>query len=152
MQCQLSLIYQVHPSETQTIDLFAQGKSQLPPVEQTIGSRFLASLPELVQIARRDLSGSLAQGGRARVSGSPPPPCGWQDSEVAVQVILLRSLPGQYSSCSVPCSLYGTVFLSSLQFWAFLAVQSCFSLSQSVRPRGQGQGQCDMALRGLPGT
>lgn len=46
MQCQFSLIYPVHPSETQTIDLFVQRKAQLPPVEQTIASRLLASFPE----------------------------------------------------------------------------------------------------------
>lgn len=46
MQCQFSLIYTVHPSETQTIDLFVQRKAQLSPVEQTIASRLLASFPE----------------------------------------------------------------------------------------------------------
>lgn len=46
MQCQFSLICQVHLSETQTIDLFVQSKAQLPPVEQTIASRLLAPFPE----------------------------------------------------------------------------------------------------------
>lgn len=46
MQCQFSLICPVYPSETQTIDLFVQTKAQLPPMEQTIASRLLASFPE----------------------------------------------------------------------------------------------------------
>lgn len=45
MQCQFSLVYQVHSLETQTI-LFMQEKAQLPPVEQRIASHLLTSLPE----------------------------------------------------------------------------------------------------------
>lgn len=46
MQPQFSVIDRVHPSETQAIDLFVYEKAQLPPVEQTIASRLLASFPE----------------------------------------------------------------------------------------------------------
>lgn len=46
MQPQFSVIYQVHPSETQADDLFVYEKAQLPPVEQTVASHLLASFLE----------------------------------------------------------------------------------------------------------
>lgn len=60
MQCQFGLMYQVHLPETQTIDLFVQGRlsslqwsRQLPHVSWRPSQK-------LLPIARRDLTGSLA--------------------------------------------------------------------------------------------
>lgn len=129
---------QVHPSETQTIDLFVHGKARLPPVEQTVASRLLASFPEASANCQERLIGSLAWGSWAQVLGSPPPPCGWQDSRGGrpdssamfhawTLLFLLSPLRCDWNPVSQFSSGSGL----------FLAVQSCFSLSQLVHPWGR---------------
>lgn len=81
-------------------------------------------------------------GGTRRVLAGPPR---WPSSPLGYALCLTMLF------CSAPCSEMGTISLSP-RSGLFLAVSSCFCLSQLVHSMGQGQGQCDMALGGQPGT
>lgn len=150
MQCQFSLIYQVHHQKHRLL-ICCAGKAQFPPVEQTIAPHLLASFPETSANGQENPNWVARRGRPHQVLGTPPPPCGgrvlrWPPDDPAV-------LPaGRCSPCSGPCSEMGAASPNALLVWA---LPGCLELLWSVPAcvtLGQGLGQCDVALRGLPGA
>lgn len=107
MQCQFSLIYQVHHQKHRLLICCAE-KAQFPPVEQTIAPHLLASFPETSANCQEKPNWVARIGRPHQVLGTPPPPCGgrilrWHPDDPAVFPA------GRCSSCSGPCSEMGAI-------------------------------------------